>query len=93
MKDYSLKSALDEMLNKTHWSKRLLAVSIKSHWEDIMGKAIAQNTSSLFLERKKLIIRTRIAPLRVELSMNKEAIIEKVNLYYGREIISEVEVA
>jgi len=91
MKDYSLKQAVEDMLDKTHWKKRLMGVSIKDDWEKIMGKTIAQYTTSLFLTNKKLIIRTNIAPLRNELSLNKDSIIEKVNTFYQREVINEIE--
>ncbi len=90
-KDYSLNKAVEDMLDKTHWKKRLMGVSIKDDWEKIMGKTIAQYTTSLFLTNKKLIIRTNIAPLRNELSLNKESIIEKINTYYNREMINEIE--
>lgn len=81
------------MLSKSHWDKRLKAISLKDDWEKIMGHTIHKYTKNLNLYNKKLIIQTDIAPLKNELMLNRKSIIEKVNTFYGKEIVTEVEIS
>ena len=88
--DFSLGNAMDNMLNESRWGKRFMAISLEADWGEIMGETIAKYTSSLSLQQKKLIIQTDIAPLKNELSLNNKSIIDKINAFYNKEIVTEV---
>jgi len=89
MKDFSLDKAINQMLGESRWGQRYMAISIENDWEAIMGSTIAKYTK-LSLQQKKLIVSTDVAPLTNELSLNKKGIIEKINAFYKKEIVTEV---
>jgi hypothetical protein len=55
-----------------------------------MGKTIARYTDKLQIFGDKLIITTRVAPLKQELIYQKEKIILRVNELLGQNVIREV---
>lgn len=87
---YSMKEALDKMLEQSHWKERYLVEKIKQDWELLMGKTIAKYTSDLVIHQGKLYIYTSTAPLKNELSYNKDLLIEKINQHLGEKFIKEV---
>jgi hypothetical protein len=89
MKDFSLDKAINQMLGESRWGQRYMAISIENDWETIMGSTIAKYTK-LRIQQKKLFVSTDVAPLKNELSLNKKGIIEKINAFYKKEIITEV---
>lgn len=92
MKDFSLESAMNNMLNESRWGKRFMAISIEEDWTAIMGDTIAKYTKSLSMKNGHLTVETDIAPLKNELSLNKKSIIDKINTFYKKEIVTEVSV-
>jgi len=92
MDDFSLGNAMNKMLGESRWGKRFMAISLEEDWTEIMGETIGKYTASLSLENKKLIIQTDIAPLKNELSLNKKSIIDKINAFYKKEIVTEVNI-
>ncbi len=90
MDDYSLGDAMNKMLGESRWGKRFMAISLEEDWAEIMGDTIAKYTRSLNLSDKKLSIQTDIAPLKNELSLNKKSIIDKINAFYKKELVTEV---
>jgi hypothetical protein len=88
--DFSLGNAVSKMLDESRWGKRYMAIGIQEDWKEIMGDTIAKYTKSLSLENAKLIIQTDIAPLKNELSLNKKSIIEKINAFYKKDVVTEV---
>lgn len=93
MDDFSMGNAMNKMLNESRWGKRFLAISLEEDWSEIMGETIAKYTKSLNLQNKKLDIHTDIAPLKNELSLNKKSIIDKINSFYKKEIVTEVTIS
>ncbi len=93
MDDFSLQNAMNKMLNESRWGKRLDAISITEDWPKIMGNTIAQYTRSLTLHNKTLRITTDIAPLKNELSLNKKSIIETINAFYKKELVTTIEIS
>ena len=66
------------------------ALQIEDVWENIMGKTIARYTDKLQIIGDKLIINTKVAPLRQELIYQKEKIKQRVNEALGQRVIMEV---
>lgn len=93
MEDFSLENAMNKMLNESRWGKRFMAISIEEDWSHIMGDTIAKYTKSLTLKQGKLNVQTDIAPLKNELSLNKKSIIDKINAFYKKEIVTEVNIS
>lgn len=87
---YSMKEALNKMLEQSRWKERYLAEKIKLDWEKLMGITVAKHTRDLIIKEQKLYIYTDVAPLRNELSYNKSLLIEKINQHLEENFIKEI---
>ncbi len=87
---YSIKDALNKMLEQSQWKDRYLAEKIKLDWEKLMGKTVAKHTTDLMIRDGKLYIYTDVAPLKNELSYNKQLLVEKINQYLEENFIREI---
>ncbi|HTD93270.1 MAG TPA: DUF721 domain-containing protein [Chitinophagaceae bacterium] len=90
MSEFSLGEAIQQFLNKSRIKGDIQALQIEDVWEQIMGKTIARYTDKLQIFGGKLIITTQVAPLKQELSYQKEKIIQRVNEALGQKVITEV---
>ena len=86
----SLKEAIDELLNAYKLRGKFNETHIVSAWSRIMGPAIANRTSKIFIKNKKLYIQLNSAPLKSELSMSKSKILEILNKDVQEEVLEEV---
>jgi predicted nucleic acid-binding Zn ribbon protein len=89
----SIKEGLKQMLNSSSWKQRYYQSLVRMDWEKIMGKTIARYTEEVKLVNNNLIIKTQVAPLKNELLLNKNSIIQKVNEHIGETIVKEVLIA
>lgn len=90
MAELSISEAIQEFLNKSRMKGDIQALQIEDAWEDIMGKTVAKYTDKLQIIGDKLIITTRVAPLKHELVYQREKIKQRVNEAMGKRIINEV---
>jgi len=77
LKAYKIK----DKFNETH---------LVSSWGRLMGPAISNRTSEVFINRKKLYVTLTSAPLKQELSYNKARILEIFKDEFGDGIIEEI---
>jgi hypothetical protein len=90
MAQYSMKEAIDRMLQDSHWKYRYQVTKLKEDWELLMGKTVAKHTEDLKIRDGKLYIHTNIAPLKNELSYNKHLLIAKINQHFGEAFIKDI---
>lgn len=90
MGEYSLAEAMKEFLDKSRLKSQMHSVQIEEVWEKIMGKTIAKYTEKISLSGGKLYITTFVAPLKQELTYQKDAIIKRVNEALGEQVVKEV---
>ena len=90
MGEYSFADAMQQFLNQSRIKGGIQALQIEDVWENIMGKTIARYTDKLQIIGDKLIINTKVAPLRQELIYQKEKIKQRVNEALGQRVIMEV---
>lgn len=69
---------------------KLQEACIARDWSKIAGNSTARHTADLFLRNGTLTVRLRSAALRSELHMRRSAIADRVNEYYGREVVNKV---
>lgn len=86
----TLKEAIDDLLNAYKLRGKFNETYLTAHWETIMGKAIANRTSKVYVSDHKLYVQITSAPLRNELVLAKSKIIQLVNQEVGSEVIDEV---
>ena len=85
-----MQDAMKKFLNQSRLKGYMQAFQIEEVWENIMGKTIAKYTEKIQIHGHTLYINTTVAPLKQELSYQKEKIILRVNEALGEKIIKEV---
>ncbi|MCS6823215.1 MAG: DUF721 domain-containing protein [Cytophagaceae bacterium] len=85
-----LKEAIDEMLKAYKISNKYRETQLIQSWKDIMGQAIANRTNKLYIKKRKLYVELTSAPLRMELSMGKEKLLQVLNKSFDEPVIDDV---
>jgi len=82
--------AIKEFLDRSRLNNSVKALQLTDTWEKLMGKTIARYTEKIELVNHTLFIHTNVAPLRQELTYQKDKIIERVNEALGPNTINAV---
>lgn len=90
MGEFSMADALKQFLKQSRLKGSVQALQIEDVWEKLMGKTIARYTEKISIHGNTLYISTSVAPLKQELSFQKEKIIQRVNEALGEKVISQV---
>lgn len=85
-----LKEAIDRLLKAYKIEDKMDEISLQKEWEEMMGKAIANRTSKIYLKNKVLHIQLESSVLRHELSFAKERLCESLNKRIGKRVINEI---
>lgn len=81
---------LKEYLKTLKIGGRIKEMHIVNHWEDLMGKAVANRTRSVYIKNKTLFVYLKSSVLRNELNMMRQAIMDKLNEQAGEKIIDKM---
>lgn len=84
-KAVSLKDAINQFFKANHLDKRFTETSIPLIWQEMMGETISSRTLKIFVNDHELFIKLSSAPLKNELMMSKNKIIERMNQEIGEE--------
>lgn len=87
---HNLKDILNDMVDDMKWKERLSETKIREVWLNKMGTTINQYTKEVNFRRDKLFITITSAPLRQELSYEREKIAEMMNAELGRLAVKDV---
>ena len=79
-----------EYLDEMKLSQKLKEVSIVKSWEELMGKAVANRTKSIYIKNKVLHIHLNSSVLRGELIRMRQSIIDRINEKAGEQIIEKI---
>ncbi|HZH97062.1 MAG TPA: DUF721 domain-containing protein [Flavisolibacter sp.] len=90
MGQYKIGDAIQQFLKSSRLKGDIQALQIEEVWEKIMGKTIARYTDRIHIINGTLFITTSVAPLKQELSYQKEKIKVRVNEAFGNNDIKEV---
>ena len=90
MGQYSIGDAIQQFLKGSRIKGDIQALQIGEIWEKVMGKTIAKYTDNIKIINKTLFITTNVAPLKQELSYQKEKIKLRINEALGKKIIKEI---
>lgn len=88
--EISLKEAIQALMEHYHIDDRYRFEQVKSRWEEIVGKMIAQRTEKMTIKYKTLYLTVNSSVIKQELQMMKTLIIKRVNEDAGKEIITNV---
>jgi hypothetical protein len=90
MGEYHMQEAIQAFLNGSRLEGNMRAMQIQDVWADLMGPLIAGYTDRIQILGDKLFIYTQVAPLRHELTFQRDKIRSRVNDALGQEVIQEV---
>ncbi|KLT66238.1 DUF721 domain-containing protein [Pedobacter sp. BMA] len=88
--DITMKDAVSKMLDVYRLRRKFDETSIVAIWPEIMGTAIANRTTQIYIRDKKLFIRIESSVIKNELVMVRQGIIQKLNEHAGSEVITEM---
>ena len=87
---HSLKDVLTDMVDAMKWREHLNETKIRQVWKDKMGATINQYTKEMNLRKGKLFITLTSAPLKQELTYEREKIREMMNTELGGKYVTDV---
>lgn len=88
--DITLKDAITKMIDVYRLRRKFDETSIVAIWPEIMGTAIANRTTQIYIKDKKLFLRLESSVIKNELLMVKQGIIKRLNDHAGNEVITEM---
>lgn len=83
-------SLLDEFLRKNNLQKGYAEYKIIKAWDNLLGKSIAKATKEIYIRDRKLFVKLHSSVMRNELSMIKDALLQRLNEEVGNEVITDI---
>lgn len=68
----------------------LVQKKVQAGWEEWLGKLIAKNTVKLFVSNHKLYVHVRSGPIKHELNLGREQLLNMINQKLGENYFEEV---
>ncbi len=77
---------------RSSWGAKANEMRLKQEWEAIAGKTIARYTTNIQLSNRVIIIHTDVAPLKQELILGKDILINKINEHFKETLVLDLKV-
>lgn len=90
--ELSLGDVLKNWLNDDRVRHKLMEAKVKTGWPSICGPYIAEQTTQIYLQNRDLVIVVSSAPLRHELILGHDLILQNVNEFLGEAYVKSVKV-
>jgi len=88
--DITLKEGIDKMLKVYRLKNKLDETSVIALWPEIMGNAVANRTTQIYIAHKKLFVRIESSVIKNDLLMIRTGIMQTMNERAGSEVITEI---
>lgn len=88
--EYTLKQAIEEMMNTYRLQGKIDEVKLLNGWEKVMGSVIAKYTRKIHIEGRVLYVELNSAALREELSYGKSKMVKLLNEEAGGSVIDDI---
>ena len=85
IKEVILKNLREQGLETPLLQKRLIDA-----WPQVMGEVINNYTNNLYISNQTLFVHLTNPSLRMELSMQRQEIVKKLNAHVGSQVIADV---
>ena len=72
--------------------QRLMQQDMEERWEELAGPLVARHTRSINFYKNKLTLYLDSAPLKQEVNVRKQGLMEKINQGLGQDFVKEIEV-
>jgi predicted nucleic acid-binding Zn ribbon protein len=90
--EQSVSEVLQMWLKDERFRRKVQEAKLINGWSSICGDMIAADTSSIRLQDRTLTIKVQSAPLRQELLMGKDLLLNHIEEYLGERIIDDVKI-
>ncbi|WP_316793471.1 DUF721 domain-containing protein [Pedobacter frigoris] len=88
--DITLKEGIGKLLNTYRLKGKFDETSVIAYWPELMGKAVANRTTQIYISQKKLFVRLESSVVKNDLMMVRTGIIQKINERAGAEVIIDI---
>jgi predicted nucleic acid-binding Zn ribbon protein len=85
-----ISEVIDEYLKNSGLTQKLKKARIINHWEELIGKAIAKRTTSIYIKKKTLFVSLNSSVVKNELMMMRQQIIDAINKQAGEILIEKI---
>ncbi|MCH8546341.1 MAG: DUF721 domain-containing protein [Cryomorphaceae bacterium] len=79
-----------QIIRENGWEDKMEKQKLYIAWDEVMGPAVAKRTESIILQGRKLVINIDSAPLKHELTMQRNRIIELLREHTGKDMVDIV---
>ncbi len=76
--DITLKEGIGKLLNTYRLKGKFDETSVIAYWPELMGKAVANRTTQIYISQKKLFVRLESSVVKNDLMMVRTGIIQKI---------------
>ncbi len=85
-----LEAAFNELLKAYRLEDKFKEKQLVSSWGEIVGKTIADRTSSVFVKDKKLFVKLSSGPVKKELMLNRSKVLVLIEEKVGKGVVEEL---
>lgn len=85
-----LESAFKELLQTYRLEAKFQEKTLIHTWPDLVGHTIASRTNPLYIKEKKLFVKVSSGPIKKELQMNKQKVLDLIEAKFGAGIVEDL---
>jgi len=85
-----LETAFNDLLKAYRLEGKFREKSLIHDWPELVGKTIADRTSSVFIRDKKLFVKLTSGPIKKELLMSRSNLLSLIEAKYGAGIVEDL---
>jgi predicted nucleic acid-binding Zn ribbon protein len=85
-----LESAFNDLLKAYRLEGKFREKSLIHDWPQLVGKTIADRTSSVYIKDQKLFVKITSGPVKKELMMHKSNLLLLIEEKYGKGVVGDL---
>jgi predicted nucleic acid-binding Zn ribbon protein len=85
-----LEAAFNELLKAYRLEDKFKEKLLISSWSEIVGRTIADRTTSVFIREKKLFVKLSSGPIKKELMLNRSKVLILIEEKVGKGVVDEL---
>ncbi|MDX5338474.1 MAG: DUF721 domain-containing protein [Cyclobacteriaceae bacterium] len=85
-----LEEAFNELLKAYRLEGKFREKQVVNSWGEIVGKTIADRTSSVFIKDQKLYVKITSGPIKKELQLNRSKVLALIDEKIGKGIVMDL---
>lgn len=86
----TLGEAIQRLLKAYRLDNKMKELDVVAAWPELMGPAIANRTKSIRIQQTCLYLEIESSVMREELLHGKQIIIDRMNAYAGKQVVTDI---